>query len=233
MATPYAIVALERTSSTQDDARRLLEDRPVLVVAGAQTRGRGRAGSTWETAPRALATSLALRPPWPTDTWPRLSLLAGLAAHRALGPSTRLKWPNDVLIDDAKVAGVLVEASGDVVVLGMGVNLWWPDASPGLAALYADDPGGEEGRRLARRWADAVLLMLEAGPDRWGIDDYRTVCRTIGMDVTWLPAGRGKAIGVDDDGSLLVEGAGRLIRLAAGEVREVRPSDPADPRRGE
>jgi BirA family biotin operon repressor/biotin-[acetyl-CoA-carboxylase] ligase len=166
--------------------------------------------------------SLAFAPRWPTATWPRLALVAGLAAHRALGAETGLKWPNDVLAGAGKVAGVLVEASGSIVVAGLGVNLWWPDAPDGVSALHDHDPGPDEMVAIAHRWAGALLAMVEAGPEAWGIDEYRAVCRTIDQDLTWEPDGRGRAIGVNDDGTLAVRTEAGDLALAASVVHEVR-----------
>lgn len=223
MATPYALVVLDQTSSTQDEARRRHAGSPVLVVTGVQTRGRGRSGSAWATAPRAAAMSLAFAPRWPTATWPRLALAAGLAAHRVLGPSTTLKWPNDVLLGDGKVAGVLVEASGGLVVAGLGVNLWWPEPPGGFVALHPIDPGPEEMVAIAEGWAMDLLDMVDAGPDDWGIDEYRAVCTTVGKELTWEPDGAGKAVGVNEDGSLAVQTSSGVEALSAGAVHEVRP----------
>ncbi len=229
MATPYALVVLDQTSSTQDEARQRFDGTPLVVVAHRQTRGRGRSGSSWEAAPRAAAISLALALDWPTETWPRLSLVAGLAAHRVLGAATTLKWPNDVLVAGDKVAGLLVEATGAVVVAGLGVNLWWPDSPAGFAALYQDDPGEELMLEVAERWAAEMLAMVSMGPDGWGIDDYRFACQTIGADITWQPDGAGHVIDVNDDGTLAVRTAGGVVALAAGEVHEVRPGGPFEP----
>ena len=80
MDTPYVFEWLEKTSSTQDDARGLFADRPVVVAAGAQTHGRGRGDRRWVTAPRALAVSVCWAPGWDPMYFGRLPLVAGLAA---------------------------------------------------------------------------------------------------------------------------------------------------------
>ncbi len=132
MATPYLQLWAEEVASTQDLARSELESLPVVVVAQRQTAGRGRGGAPWLSAPRALAVSLAFRPS--DDDLRPFSLMAGVAAARGL-EGVSLKWPNDLLADEAKVGGILVERADEVVV-GMGVNLWWPDAPEGMSALH-------------------------------------------------------------------------------------------------
>src|SRR5207237_2790007 len=110
------IVRLASTPSTQDVAR----DLPVgtAVVADFQTAGRGRLRRVWEAPPgTALLASFVM------PARPLASLAAGVAAAHACGPSARLKWPNDVLLHGAKLAGILAERLADRVVLGIGVNL--------------------------------------------------------------------------------------------------------------
>lgn len=230
MATPYAMVLLDRTTSTQDDARRLLGINPMLVVAGGQTEGRGRSGAVWTNAPQALAASLAFRCEWPTDTWPRLTLIAGVVAARVIGAGVGLKWPNDIVADGAdaavgderKVGGILTEAADGVVVVGLGLNLFWPDPPEGVGAIFEVVPPSTEGGRLAQNWTEGMLTMLGAGPQSWPLDEYRRRCVTIGRSITWAPAGLGQAVDVDLSGALVVDTTEGRVNLIAGAVREVR-----------
>lgn len=223
MATPYVSIVLEDIPSTQDEAAARADDAPVLVVAARQSAGRGRSGSRWETAPRALAASLAVQPEtWKRVDFPRLSLVAGLAARAVLGANLACKWPNDLLLGDTKVAGLLAEAVGDLVVIGLGVNLWWPDPPTGFGSLFDDDPGPDIGVDLAERWCDELLGRIGAGPDGWGHEEYRTACRTIGRSIRWTPDGAGVATDVDADGCLVVATSSGRVRLSSGEVSEVR-----------
>lgn len=228
MATPYATVVVDTVGSTQDEARRLLtgSDEPVLVAARSQTSGRGRGDHEWRNAPRALASSLALRTRWPSETWPRIGLATGLAVRTAVldvvGVETGLKWPNDLVVADRKVAGILVESRGDVVVVGCGVNLWWPDPPTGFGALCADDPGEAVGPVVAARWAEQLLGVMEGSPERWGRDAYREVCLTVGEMITWEPDGAGRAVDIAPDGGLVVETTAGRTTLASGDVRTVR-----------
>lgn len=223
MATPYSLTVLGETPSTQDWARRHLRDDPLLVVAHRQSKGRGRSGSEWQTAPRAVAASVALRPGWLSRDWPLIPLVAGLAAHDTLGPGTALKWPNDVLLGNDKLAGILVEAGDDHVVVGMGVNLYWPTPPDGVAALEQVDPGPDLGPRLARAWAEAFLDTMARPASEWPRLRYRAICSTIGQEITWEPGGGGEVIDVDQRGGLVVHTEVGERVLTSGSVRHIRP----------
>lgn len=225
LAIPYALVHLEVVPTTQDAARERIADEPVLVVADRQTSGRGRNARPWETADRAVAASLAVRPSWPAELWPRLALVAGLAAAESLHTRARLKWPNDVLLDGRKIAGVLLESAEGVVVAGFGANLHWRQPIEGAGALYAEDPGPAEATRVAEHWAAAMLARMERGPSHWGHEDYVARCDTIGKRVRWHPDGEGTAVDVDSEGALVVDTNGAVRHLRSGEVREVREHD--------
>ena len=220
MPPPYSVVRLEDTDSTQDDARAAFDTEPVLIVAGAQRRGRGRLASEWQTAPRAMAASLAVRPSWAPVDLPLVPVLAGLAASRVLGCG--LKWPNDLFIGDRKVGGILVEASEGVVVVGFGLNLWWPSPPDGVATLHTDDPGAERGFDVAQAWADELLALIETGPRSWPRDEYREASITIGRDITWSPEGAGRAVDIAPDGGLVVITHEGRTTLHASHVRHVR-----------
>ena len=224
MATSPTAVHLGTTSSTQDDARRLFEGDPVLVTAARQTAGRGRSGARWVDADRALAASVAFRSSWPEAAWGRIPLVAGLAAVDVLGEVT-LKWPNDVVRSGAKLAGILSEAADGVVVVGMGVNLWWQRPLEGAGSLWDEDLGIDAARDLGEAWATRLLERVAAGPDVWGRDEYQSRCALIGEEITWEPDGRGVATGVDGFGRLIVEVGDELVALESGEVRMVRRAE--------
>src|SRR5215470_6491119 len=121
---------VEETGSTNADLlakARSGADEGLVLVAEAQTSGRGRMGRRWISPPRrALTFSVLLRPPVPPALLGWVPLLAGVAVASALertaGVDARLKWPNDVLVGDAKLAGILAERWGDAVVVGTGIN---------------------------------------------------------------------------------------------------------------
>ena len=223
MATPYALVYHEKTTSTQDEARRIIGRYPILVVTGGQTAGRGRSGAIWDNAPHALAASLAFRPDWPPDTWPRLTLVAGVVAARVLGDRVNLKWPNDLMRDDTKLGGILTEATGAIVVIGLGLNLHWPDPPTGRGAVFEEAPESNTAIEMAQAWTEQILGIVVDGPERWPLDEYRARCRTIGREITWKPDGRGLVTGVDATGALEATTADGSTTLTAGAVYEVRP----------
>ena len=223
MATRYAVVELESAESTQDEARGRYERlRPVLVIAGHQTAGRGRLGRDWIEPDRALFASLAFEPVWPIESWSLIPLAAGLAARSAIdvcsGISVDLRWPNDLMVGDGKVGGLLAESGDGIVVIGCGVNLLWAAPIAGGRALYRTDPGPESAGELARGWADRLLDLMARPSDDWGIDSYRTACVTIGRSVSYA-GGAGTAAAVSDDGSLLVETPDGVVAIHSGEVR--------------
>ena len=216
MATPYLQLRAEEVASTQDMARSELDRLPVVVAAQRQTAGRGRGGAAWLSAPRALAVSLAFH--HSDDDLRPFSLMAGVAAARGL-EGVSLKWPNDLMADGAKVGGILVERA-DETVIGMGVNLWWPDAPKGMGALHADDPGAGLHVQLAGLWAAELMRLLEE--DGWPLDEYRALCSTLGREISWEPEGRGTAIDVTGEGALVVEVSGSRRTLTSGAIRHLR-----------
>ena len=222
MATPYSLQVYDEVSSTQDVAAAALVDEPILVVAGRQTEGRGRSQRAWASAPRAMAASLALRPTWNRRSWPLIPLVAGLAAADVLDGNVTLKWPNDLLVGEAKVGGILVEGSADVLVVGCGINLWWPDPPPGSGALSVDDPGPGAVVATAVAWAERLLERLGTSPEDWGRSHYLARSASIGRQVTWEPNGQGEAVDIGDDGALVVETGHGTQRLIAGEIRHLR-----------
>ncbi|MEE9472934.1 MAG: hypothetical protein V3V82_03005 [Acidimicrobiia bacterium] len=225
MATEYVANHLDRVASTQDEARSRYAGLPRLVTAAFQEQGRGRSGSTWLNAPRALAASLAFPVAWPAETIPLLTLIAGMAARGVLNEELRFKWPNDLVQESGgKVAGLLAEMSGELVVIGLGANLYWPEPPLGMAALASADPGAATAPRIAERWAELLLAGVASGPELWDRDGYRVNCVTLGTDVTWDGGGKGRAVDIDEAGGLIVETPGGLTTLRSGRVSEVRPA---------
>lgn len=124
---PHDLHWLSETASTQDDCRRLTEEanRSVVVIADRQTAGRGQYGRTWE-APSGLGLLMSVSLPGPAANSKALSMWAAAALavmlERKFGLHPRVKWPNDVLVNGRKIAGVLVESRGFAVV-GIGLNV--------------------------------------------------------------------------------------------------------------
>ncbi len=226
-------------ASTQDEAVRLAHagaPEGTLVVAGRQTRGRGRVGRTWfSPAGAGLYASLVLRPPVPPSEWPVLSVLAGVAVveeiQRLGVTQARLKWPNDALIGGRKVAGILTEAFPDAgfAVLGLGLNASFRgvEVPPDLAEVATDlethlQPGTDLNEAAAR-----VLLAVIASYQR-ALPDLRIVPDRAGR-LLWTAGEvvvggvRGRVAGLTPAGELwLVEEDGHAVAVSVGEVTDDR-----------
>jgi len=174
-----ALDVVAQTGSTNEDllaAARAGAAEGAVLVAEDQTRGRGRQGRTWVSVPGAALTfSVLLRPvAVPPAAWGWLPLLTGVAVTRALraitGVEAVLKWPNDVLVGGAKLAGILAEQAGDAIVVGVGVNVATaPDGPPAaragaLAATSLASHGASTDRRAL---LVGVLRELEHWYRRW------------------------------------------------------------------
>lgn len=224
------LVEKEVTGSTNDDARDLaLQGAPegTVVLARRQTKGRGRAGRMWSSPEGGLYVSVLLRPTLPPHRWPILSLAMGAAVIeklRAMGHPVDLKWPNDVLLAGRKAGGILVESragAAPFVVVGLGLNVSGAPEGEAQAAGLHRLATAEERRRLAVELADAMTAQLrrvEAGGLPEVLEQVRAQCVTLGKLVEW-EEGVGVAVGVADDGALLVERDGGIHRVVAGDVR--------------
>jgi BirA family biotin operon repressor/biotin-[acetyl-CoA-carboxylase] ligase len=236
------LLYLAETRSTNDEARRLAEARAAegtLIVTDYQSAGRGRLNRQWE-APRgsSLLMSLIFRPALQAGQLQRLTMICGLAVLDAieLEISLRagLKWPNDVVIGDAKVGGILTESGlrGDrveyvVVGVGLNVNLEPDELSEGLL-MPATSLSAAVGRKVARLpllWAflrsvEARYERLKAGesPQQAWAQELVTVGRPVTVSTGEISV-HGVAEGVDADGALIVRlPDGRLQRVVAGDV---------------
>ena len=212
---------LRATTSTNDRARELAAagaPHGTLVTAAAQSAGRGRQGRTWSAPPgRALLMSLVLR-----GAPPLLPLAGAVAVAEAAGDAARIKWPNDVLLDGRKLAGILAEARPQEgwAVLGIGVNVAVrpgdlpPELRDTAATLALEPPAVEETLDRVLTALDRALALDTADL----LDAWRARDALRGREITWA-GGRGRAAGIDGAGRLVVElpGGGRTA-LEAGEV---------------
>jgi BirA family transcriptional regulator, biotin operon repressor / biotin---[acetyl-CoA-carboxylase] ligase len=263
MPFPYAAAVsprlehLEHTGSTNDDlvARATGPDAaswPSLsvVVTTDQRSGRGRLGRAWVApAGGSLAASVLVRlSDVPVERWGWVPLLAGAAMTRAVrsvlasvpapAPEVTLKWPNDVLIDGAKVSGILCELLPEAVVVGSGVNVALGDedlptlTSTSLALAGVAEPDADA--LLAAYLTELALLVdrfASAGGDAEasGIRaEVQALCGTIGADVrVQLPDGaslEGRATGIDAQGRIVLRTArdSSPTAIAAGDVTHLR-----------
>jgi BirA family biotin operon repressor/biotin-[acetyl-CoA-carboxylase] ligase len=243
------IHVVSRATSTNDLAKQAAREgapHGSTWVAEEQSDGRGRQGRRWTAVPgESLLFSILLRIESEARHLPPISVLAGLAVTEAIGRYTReshpvLKWPNDVVIGERKVAGVLVEASGSgprahVVVVGIGINVYTRVFPPELASIATSI--ALEGGRVPKR-ADLLADVLE----RFDRDLPLVANRGLGVVAARLLAfdglrGRsvrstegdeGVAAGIDESGCLHVRRVdGTVARWAAGEVHLVRGANAA------
>ena len=241
------IMFFQNLGSTMDEADRHGANRVAdgtVVVAETQQASRGRFGRTWVSQPGNLYFSVVFYPT--LQTLPLLSPLAGVAVVRAIAKTTglqpRIKWPNDVLIDGKKVAGILVESviSGEEVhyaVLGIGVNVALDAEALGELSATATSLNAATAREVPREGLlrrllqelDGLYLALRKGESP--IEDWQGLLDTLGCRIT-ASAGKesptGMAESVDDLGNLLLRlDDGRLVRLTTGDVTLAQNGGPS------
>lgn len=227
----------EIDSSNSELMRRARNGRgePVLLVAERQTAGRGRLGRAWASAPGdSLTFSLGL-PLAPAD-WSGLSLAVGVSLAENLHPALRLKWPNDLWVQDRKLGGILIETAsfGDgqagarQAVVGIGINIA-PRAGDGLstppAALRELVPDAQAPEVLLRIVPPLVRDLQAFAQFGFGAFQARFEARDALRDrqVTLSDGTAGSAHGVDGSGALLVHTAAGLHAVSSSEV-SVRPT---------
>ena len=214
----------------------------LVLVADHQTEGRGRLGRAWSAKPgTALLVSVLLRPPLPIDEVPVVLMAAGLAAcdgvEAAAGFRPGLKWPNDLVVGDRKLAGLLTEATGGSdpgVVLGLGINV---SATAYPAELAGEATSCEEVASRPVDRAELLVAFLTALESRYStvlggsrqatLNAYRADSATLGrrvrVELTSGPALEGKAGRIADDGQLVVvDDAGAEHLVNVGDVKHLR-----------
>ena len=216
-----------------------------VVVCAELTAGRGRRGRSWLAPPGAsLAFSLLWRFPPGASAPLGLSLAVGAAVARAAeqqgATHISLKWPNDVLYDGRKLAGILIELVAGVTaapaaVIGIGINLHLPDGLAAEAGFEAADLAAASGRPpAAAPFLARLLIQLDDTLTRFtdqgfaGLrEEWLTRCAhleaPVRLDADYGPAITGCCVGVDDDGALLVATEGGLKRILGGDV-SLRPA---------
>jgi BirA family biotin operon repressor/biotin-[acetyl-CoA-carboxylase] ligase len=235
-------IYLAETGSTNEDARRVAQEGApdgTVVITDHQTSGRGRLERRWEAPPGCcLLLSLVFRPELAAHQVQRLTIICGLAVADAVESETglrvELKWPNDVVLDGAKVAGILTEIGWtgqrlDYVIVGIGLNVNLdPRQLPGDLLMAATSLSHVLGSQVARlpllqallRAVERRYLALKAGHSPHA--EWAGRLATLGKPIVVSGAGtilNGVAEGVNADGALLVRLAdGRLETVLAGDI---------------
>jgi len=222
-----------RTTSTQDHARRMLHDERLVVgdvvLADEQTAGRGRFGRRWISPQGGLYATIVC------PMQPQLSLKTGLAIAgvlREAGVHATLKWPNDVLVRERKLAGVLVEERGPLALVGIGLNLEdAPLSDATCVAEHLPHPGTVDSwiGHIAESLARTLHQPFDPGA-------YSRLCGTLGRSVridhgSGVPI-QGVAVAIGEDGSLVLQDAARTRRITSGACHHLSvdlPHKPAHP----
>jgi BirA family biotin operon repressor/biotin-[acetyl-CoA-carboxylase] ligase len=233
-------MAFASVGSTNDEAKRLAETGAaagLIVTADTQSRGRGRRGRGWLSLPGNLYVSILLRPKAAPRVISELALVAGLAVAEevtcALGrPAAKLKWPNDVLVNDRKIAGVLLESKGtaretDWVVVGIGVNVTDAPVGADLTATCLRASGC--GNATAEGFLEALLVRLDVYRRLWeergftALRERWSACAHGRGDLVEVDLGgerrRGRLLDIDDHGGLVLESVnGQREILSHGDM---------------
>jgi BirA family transcriptional regulator, biotin operon repressor / biotin---[acetyl-CoA-carboxylase] ligase len=238
----FTVEILPQTDSTNTELMRRARGghlEPALLVAERQTAGRGRLGRQWvsdlvepagHAGVRTLTFSLGL--PLSSSDWSGLSLVAGISVVQSLHPDLRLKWPNDIWLQDRKLAGILIETGvfgrTRYVVIGVGINVL-KYSSPGLstpaawlAELLPDINASQTLLRVVPELVKAVKVFDTQGFAPFS-PRFAALDALAGRSVTLSDGTFGTARGVDASGALLVHTSLGMKTINSSEV-SVRPS---------
>jgi BirA family transcriptional regulator, biotin operon repressor / biotin---[acetyl-CoA-carboxylase] ligase len=240
-AAGVRLVAFDEIDSTNAEALRRMrqgERGPLWITADRQSAGRGRRGRSWVSPAGNLYASLLLTEPGPAEYWPQLSFVAALAAHDAivevaaeLKPLLELKWPNDILLSGAKLAGILIEGEGREdeggVAIGIGINC---AAHPPETTYPATDLAASGASVASATLFAALSLKMLGRLAQWNRGEGFATIRTdwlaraagVGQRIRVALADRelaGRFEGLDEAGALiLIDPSGEATLVQAGDV---------------
>lgn len=234
----FTVEVVAEVASTNTELMRRAragQTEPVLLVAHSQSAGRGRLGRDWRSRPGdSLTFSLGL--PLAPAEWAGLSLAVGVSLAESLHPEIRLKWPNDLWLQDRKLAGILIETAGSgaqgarFAVIGIGINIAPPqlaDARTPPAWLRELLPQADAGWTLQRVAPPVVRALQEFERDGYAPFQARFAGRDLlaGRELVLSDGTAGIGAGTDSRGGLLVHTAGAVKTIVSSEV-SVRPAPP-------
>lgn len=229
------ICVFDEIDSTNTEAKRMIADGfsgMCLLLANRQSMGRGRMGRSFYSPGQTGAYFSILYPaPAALDTAVTVTAAAAVAVMRAVrgltGVQTEIKWVNDLYLKEKKIAGILTEAvtasEGTHVIVGIGINLSTADFPRELSSI-AGSLGASEvsaAEMAAESFRQLYPFLLNPGDRSW-IGDYRSCSCVLSKQIQWNGENgpcEGRAVGIDEDGALLVEASnGSIIRLFSGEI---------------
>ena len=211
----------ESIYNTQEYALSELSSEPILVISYSQEKGKGTSNRTWLNADQALACSLAIKQEDIKLKHTLIPLLSGYLFTEVLKDvNLTLKWPNDIVLNNLKVGGILVEKSENNICIGMGVNYFWEKPEiPGAGSVFTKKQEDSLINIHAEEWASKVLLALVE--NNFDLDKYKQKLQTIGKIVEYSE-GRGWAEDINEDGSLKIKSIdGDYINLTSPLISEV------------
>ncbi|MEZ5326259.1 MAG: biotin--[acetyl-CoA-carboxylase] ligase [Verrucomicrobiales bacterium] len=247
--SPFLIGVKRATASTNDDVRALAAvgaPEGTVICAEEQAAGRGRRGNVWiAPARRCLLLSILLRPADDPPLWPRVTHLAALAVCRAIAPflvpdCPQVKWPNDVMVGDRKIAGILLESSasssGGFLVLGIGINVNikahdFPAELQSAATSLLIESGATIDRtglllNLLREFSTLYPLGVSAFDQP--LSEVHQRSNLLGREVTLTVSGNlvsGRVVGFGESGELqLKPDDGPICLVSSGELVRVKQS---------
>lgn len=235
-------VRMKVVDSTNEKAKEMLDDvleEGTVIVAERQAAGRGRYGRAWSSPPGGIYISIVLKPS--ERNVQLLSLLSGLPVVRTLrlhGVDARLKWPNDVMVGEKKIAGILCEGvhrrDSFWAIVGIGINTapdlgrLPPDVRTEATSIKNETSQDVDNDRFVERLLaeyDAFYAAYRSGETTRLLAEYRGICATLGKSVV-IETAKGRVKGTARDvtalGALVVEDAGKRVEVFEGTVSGCR-----------
>ena len=207
--------------NTQEFALEELNSEPILVISFHQEKGKGTSNRSWFNADQSLACSFAFNKGDNQLDETLIPLLSGLCFTEVLSkPTIFLKWPNDLIVNDLKVGGVLVERVGEKICIGIGINYFWKNPTvPNAGALFNEVQEDESIKDHAIKWAEKVYESITK--NSFSLELYKAKLQTLGKVVEY-PEGRGGAEDINENGSLRIKTTeGEIINLTSPLISEV------------